>query len=308
MKKQKHATTVAESPRKKKNKTKKKKKKNSKRNSGVKVDSTKKKKTSFVDLDHAKETGNYVPSSSKPFERPDTWRDVAQVPTKFIFPPPHPQTNARIHNDAHTRVKMLAIIDYMCICTCPLHVSSYRNVTPIANMLQPHVDSFNFMLGEGIQEAVKLLPRVEVPSVLPNRNVKESGDTTPERVKTLSMWIEDVKFGWPLRQGSGADDVRYIIYMNMVISIPIQAFIASFAHLATFLKLQTDRLFPSECRELGITYTAPLTGEIKYRYVFAIPLGIPYVQHCVSCPPFFQTQYSFVAVHLQSRQRSRAVR
>ena len=77
-------------------------------------------------------------------------------------------------------------------------------------MPQPHLDSFNFMLGEGIQEAVRLLPRIEVPSVLLDRQTKVPGVTTPERVKTLSMWIEDVKFGWPLRNGSGSDDVRYL--------------------------------------------------------------------------------------------------
>ena len=91
---------------------------------------------------------------------------------------------------------------------CGYEILTSENVT-LLFMPQPHLDSFNFMLGEGIQEAVRLLPRIEVPSVLLNRQTKVSGVTTPERAKTLSIWIEDVKFGWPLRNGSGSDDVRY---------------------------------------------------------------------------------------------------
>ena len=72
------------------------------------------------------------------------------------------------------------------------------------------------MLGEGIQEAVKLLPQIEIPSVLPSQRAKAGGDVTPERVKMLSMWIEDVKFGWPLKEGSGADDVWYVYALALI--------------------------------------------------------------------------------------------
>ena len=71
------------------------------------------------------------------------------------------------------------------------------------------------MLGEGIQEAVKLLPKIEIPSVLPNRVAKVSDDATQGHVQILSMWIEDVKFGWPLKLGSGADDVRYVDALDL---------------------------------------------------------------------------------------------
>lgn len=78
MVKQKNADTTAASTLQKKNKGHKKnkgKKKNKKKKiaSRVKLDPAQKNKGSDANLD------NHVPSTSKPFERPDTWRDIVQV-------------------------------------------------------------------------------------------------------------------------------------------------------------------------------------------------------------------------------------
>ena len=72
MVKEKNADTPAASTRRKKNKGKKKSKKK-KINNRVKSNDAKETKGSDVNLN------NHVPSTSNPFQRPDTWRDVAQV-------------------------------------------------------------------------------------------------------------------------------------------------------------------------------------------------------------------------------------
>ena len=85
MVKQEHVAAAAASTRKIKNNNKKKKKKKKKKNKNnnvrTKLDHAKEATSSG---DHANEPMNHIPSTSKPFERPDTWKRIAQVPPKHI--------------------------------------------------------------------------------------------------------------------------------------------------------------------------------------------------------------------------------
>ena len=77
MVKQEPAARAATPIRKKERKSKKKKRKKTK--SPSRLNRSKPKDNSHVILDNAKVKRDRIPSASKPFERPDKWRDVAQV-------------------------------------------------------------------------------------------------------------------------------------------------------------------------------------------------------------------------------------
>ena len=93
MVKQEPAAAAATPTRKKERKSKKKKRK--KTNSPIRLDRSKTKNSSRVIVENAKGKRDRIPSASKPFERPDTWRDVAQVPNKLS--PHHTCSYARAY-------------------------------------------------------------------------------------------------------------------------------------------------------------------------------------------------------------------
>jgi hypothetical protein len=84
--------------------------------------------------------------------------------------------------------------------------------TKLNDLSQPLIESFNFLLDDGLQLAVADLPR---------RTIAVSTG------ESMELWLENVSIGKPTKP-SGTD----------------------------------PRLFPSECRELGLTYAAPLTATV----------------------------------------------
>lgn len=89
----------------------------------------------------------------------------------------------------------------------------------IKDITLPHIQSFNYMLDEGLAKAIADIPQRELKL--------SSGDT-------LHFWVEDAVIGKPMKSaldGQASD----------------------------------PRLFPSECRERGMTYAAPLMVTVARR-------------------------------------------
>lgn len=125
----------------------------------------------------------------------------------------------------------------------PTSVSSF--VPVLADLFKPHVESFNFVVGGGIndQEPVAGAAAAASPNTAGGVDLvpglTQSGldlavadmkalelDERPEAgYPSLRMWIDKVEIGYPTKAGDDATD---------------------------------SRLMPSECRELGISYCAPL--------------------------------------------------
>lgn len=74
--------------------------------------------------------------------------------------------------------------------------------------VQPHLDSFNFMLGEGIRKAVENLPIIDIPSRIIKIDPAEEGES--ESIKMLKIWIEDATFSFPLKSGHHYDDPKCV--------------------------------------------------------------------------------------------------
>ena len=107
---------------------------------------------------------------------------------------------------------------------------------------QPHVDSFNFMLEEGLDMAVANLPPVEIPLYDPLQQQKKaladgsdndsdgSDDEDAGNRNSLSVWIDSAMIGYPTKSDDSTD----------------------------------QRIFPAECRERHISYSGALNVVVNY--------------------------------------------
>jgi DNA-directed RNA polymerase I subunit RPA2 len=106
----------------------------------------------------------------------------------------------------------------------------------IAELALAHVESFNFMLDDGLRLAVEDIAPRELPlsrEALTNRPAAAAGEDAPPAAaaagtKVLRFWLEDVRIGFPAHKHAAAD----------------------------------ARMFPWQCREAGMTYGAPLTATL----------------------------------------------
>lgn len=98
----------------------------------------------------------------------------------------------------------------------------------VKQMAIQHIDSFNFCCDEGLENVLKYLNPLEI---IPNNDALEPGQNKiPFAFKKYKVWFEDLKIGYPIKQGD--------------------------------LTATEGRIFPSECR-LGMkTYAAPLYATV----------------------------------------------
>lgn len=94
----------------------------------------------------------------------------------------------------------------------------------LKDLTAPHVQSFNYMLEGGIAHAVSSIPPREV--LVPPAGTEPGTELAPEEGTVVRFWVEDMQIGRPTKADAASSDMR---------------------------------LLPSECRERGITYDAPLT-------------------------------------------------
>lgn len=94
----------------------------------------------------------------------------------------------------------------------------------LERLWRPHVESFDYFLGPGLERVVEALPVVEAAGLARGRSVR--------------FWLDSVRVGLPTRDGlDGA---------------------------AAAAARPDRRLFPRECREAGVGYRAPLLGTLYW--------------------------------------------
>jgi DNA-directed RNA polymerase I subunit RPA2 len=129
--------------------------------------------------------------------------------------------------------------------TCPSfrrgHVPSYPDVQRLRTLSFPHVGSFDYFLEKGLSLGLSDISPFEIDLVDPKLSSSDSkkGENTgtsssTREVETVKMWVENIHIGKPLKSE-----------MN-----------ASF---------QGSKLTPRECRELGLMYSGPMSGDFCYQ-------------------------------------------
>jgi DNA-directed RNA polymerase I subunit RPA2 len=143
--------------------------------------------------------------------------------------------------------------------TCPSfrrgHVPAYADVQRLRTLSFPHVGSFDYFLEKGLSLGISDIVPFEVDLVDPklsssiggerqgnnNSNSNSSNNssnsaTNPNRqVQTLKMWIENVHIGRPTKSETIASSSS------------------------------SSKLTPRECRELGLMYSGPMSGDFCYQ-------------------------------------------
>jgi len=119
--------------------------------------------------------------------------------------------------------------------TCPSfrrgHIPLYEDVKRLRTLSLPHVGSFDYFLERGLARGVSDIVPFEIDLMDPNKNSKIKN---PREVKTLKMWVSNVKVDRPVKTD------------------------ASFSN-------NGSKLTPRECRELGLMYSGPMIGELCYQ-------------------------------------------
>jgi DNA-directed RNA polymerase I subunit RPA2 len=119
------------------------------------------------------------------------------------------------------------------------HLPPEETLQKIRSLTKPHVESFDFFLDEGLGLAVASIPRMEVDLVeQPQEGAGASAAQaeaeaggTPRSI-CLKMWYEGASFGYPTK--SKDDSI-------------------------------SSTLTPRECRERGLSYSAPLQVDVCYQ-------------------------------------------
>jgi len=127
----------------------------------------------------------------------------------------------------------------------PTSVSSF--VPTLSDLFKPHVESFNFMVGGGVNDQEAAMANSAASAAAPSAAASSASalgasasglelavadmkqlhldERSEQGFPSMRMWIDKVEIGYPTKPGDDAAD---------------------------------SRLMPAECRELGISYCAPL--------------------------------------------------
>jgi len=152
--------------------------------------------------------------------------------------------------------------------TCPSfrrgHVPAYSDVQRLRTLSFPHVGSFDYFLEKGLALGLSDIVPFELDLVDPklasatgsgsgsgsgngngNGNGNGSEKTgTPGQVQTLKMWIENVHIGRPMK---------------------LENNISSASSSSSLSSSNGLKLTPRECRELGLMYSGPMSGDFCYQ-------------------------------------------
>lgn len=119
------------------------------------------------------------------------------------------------------------------------HLSQKNTLRKLSRLSAPHVESFNYFLDVGLARGVQDIVPYELDLVdvsqPENRGI---GHEAGKSSDTVEFWLENVKIGMPTKTQAGASGSS-----------------------------STLKLYPRECRELGIMYSAPLTAEFCLQFV-----------------------------------------
>ena len=115
------------------------------------------------------------------------------------------------------------------------HLSQKQTLRKLQRLSAPHVESFNYFLDVGLSRGIQDIAPFELDlldtSQPENRTI---GHQVGVPADTIEYWLENVKIGMPTKSNVSGS---------------------------------ASKLYPRECRELGIMYSAPLTAEFCLQFV-----------------------------------------
>lgn len=120
--------------------------------------------------------------------------------------------------------------------TCPSHTSgsfpTVADVERLRKLTDPHVDSFNYFLEEGLSRGFQSMERAEIaladPTILRDDPASINLSDTP----SIQFWVEGVRTAKPVKQAIGGSS--------------------------------RENLLPRECRERSMMYAGTLRGMFCY--------------------------------------------
>jgi len=148
--------------------------------------------------------------------------------------------------------------------TCPSfrrgHLPSPTDVNRLRQLSAPHVESFNFFLERGLPSAISDIVPLELDLVdtSPNPTGVVRGEMTSHmdgygrkvtvrKVDTIKTWLENVRVSHPVQQH------------------PQKQQSSSSAFSSKGSSSSMKKLYPRDCRELGLMYTGPVVGDFCYQ-------------------------------------------
>jgi len=125
------------------------------------------------------------------------------------------------------------------------HLSKKSDVRKLHRLSAPHVESYNYFLDVGLSRGVADIEPYEVDLVDTSREENRGvGHSQGASADTMKFWVENVRISLPTKNqqsGSSSNGSRG--------------------------PSKSMKLYPRECRELGIMYSAPITGEFCMQFV-----------------------------------------
>lgn len=154
------------------------------------------------------------------------------------------------HNTNHNPIKE----------TCPSfrrgHLPSTEDLKRLRSLASPHVGSFDYFLDHGLAAGISDIVPIEIDLVDPRKNQPQQQQQTTnttssnvvtsdvKEVDTLKIWLENIKISKPVKSDQYA---------------------SSFISRGSNKSINSSRLIPRDCRELGLMYSGPITGEVCYQ-------------------------------------------
>lgn len=128
------------------------------------------------------------------------------------------------------------------------HTCRKSDVRKLHRLSAPHVESFNYFLDVGLQRGISDIGIHEIDMIDPSVE-RGVGYVPGKSADTIQFWLENVRIGMPTKSqsygttsGGGGGGGAAALQKSM-------------------------KLYPRECRELGIMYAAAITGEFCYQFV-----------------------------------------
>lgn len=122
--------------------------------------------------------------------------------------------------------------------TCPSfrsgHLPAMEDVQRLRSLVDPHVQSFNYFLEVGLERGSRDIEPAELDIIDPDRIRNAPSSIDWNETTLLKFWVEHVRVSKPVKAASTG---------------------------------QTTKLLPRECRERGLMYAGPLTGDFCYRVI-----------------------------------------
>ena len=138
--------------------------------------------------------------------------------------------------------------------TCPSfrrgHLPAAKDVNRLRELSLPHVGSFDYFLEHGLDAGISDSVPLEIDLADPKKQQRQSNQAHEENVvasdskevDTLKIWLENVK-----------------------ITKPVKSDLQKTSFLSNNRGRGGNQLTPRECRELGLMYSGPITGEFCYQ-------------------------------------------